>query len=255
MFNDVVHEVTAFDGDLDTCATWSYVLELGPVVMDGLVEVIAYDHVGNVDTAEVGIIYDIVPPKIQLAQVETFSESPNLYLHGTVNEDGIDRIEVNGGLYPIDDKRVFSIVLTLKVGYNEITLSAQDRAGNRGKESFVIYHKEYAPYIDVEGVERLGEDRYLIYGRCSDVGTIEIDGTEYPVTDSVFRARIDVAPGTDRVKLKVEDPTGKTTTTTVDLEARRETSAFYPVLLVATIITLLVVIVVYIRSVRKDQEA
>ena len=215
--NDVEYNITAIDGDLDICATWQYVLELGPTDLEQVVTVRARDIAWNVAEDNVTVILDLVPPTIDLAYLPNATRVLNVIIDGRVDEDGIGAIEVNGALYPVVDRR-FNIHWPLKIGFNEFALVVIDRAGNRGMAEARVFHSIDPPLLEVHEVKDLGDDNYLVRGACSNyIANVTIDGTDYPVVDSEFWEEIEVASGTDRILVSVEDPAGNTAQEWVDL--------------------------------------
>ncbi len=94
--------------------------------------------------------------------------------------------------------------------------------------------------------------RALVRGACSNyIENVTIDGTEYPVVDSEFWEEIEVAPGTDRILVRVEDPAGNTAGEWVDLGI--PTAFWY--LAVAVIIVFIVALVFAIVAMRRSKDA
>ncbi len=249
VFNDEVHEVSAFDGDLEICATWRYVLELGPIVMDGPVEVIAYDHVGNVDTAEVEIVYDDIPPNLQLGHIDLFPTHPFIWINGTVDEEGINMVFIQGVPYPVIDGR-FSIQWSLELGLTKLIVSVQDRAGNVDVEELMVIAGTGGPYLEVSDTTEIGDGRYRIKGSCTNyIDVVTIDGMDFPAVDGEFTAEID-AGGKDKVLVSVEDPGGRVSTVWVDLDPNADLRTLGIVFLLMAAVTI-VIMVLIVRSLRR----
>ena len=179
--------------------------------------VIAFDRAGNEARVKVDVIYDIVPPTIDLEDTPAGTQIPFAWINGTVDEDGIKVVYFNGVMYPIID-RVFELQWSIDTGYNNIVVEVWDRAGNAASEDIVVFYSTDHPFLEVNEALDLGDNRYLISGSCSDyIQNITIDGIEYPVIDSDFWEEIEVTSGTDRILVSVEDPAGNTAQEWVEL--------------------------------------
>jgi len=198
--------------------------------------VVAFDIAGNSVVEDVEVVLDSVPPRIELWPMERQVSQPFVYVNGSVDEDGIEFVAINEVPYPIEDRQ-FHILLTLNGGYNHFEVSVRDRAGNWAYEEFAIYLWTIRPFLEINEVRDLGNGRFLIRGACSEyIDNVTIDDVVYPVIDSEFWVEIEVAPGTERVFVSVEDPEGNMATTWVDLGTSGDRTA----LALAVIVTLVI---------------
>ncbi len=247
---DQVYNVTAIEGDMDICATWQFVLKLGPFDLEHKVSVIAYDRAGNEARDEVDVIYDIVPPTIDLEDTTVGTQAPFVWINGTVDEDGINVVYFNGVMYAIID-RVFEVQWCIDTGYNNIVVEVWDRAGNAASEDVVVFYSRDRPLLEVHEVRDLGDDRYLIRGSCSNyIQNITIDGIEYPVVNSEFWEEIEVASRTNRILVSVKDPAGNTAQEWVALGI--PTAVWYLAIVVIIVVIVSLVFGIVAKRASKD---
>ncbi len=202
-------QISTIDGDMDICATWEQFLELGPEDLDQLIIVKAVDHVGNEATDSVHIIYDIVPPLLQIDTVPTDIDQPIFYINGTTDTE-IERIFIGPAMYPVVDGE-FSVFYNLLVkGRNTIVVVVYDEAGNAAREELVVFYERDPPSLKVDRPEKIGGGKVRIKGTTDkNVVTLKVEGVEYPVVLGKFDVEVNVTDD-DMYLVEVWDPAGNT---------------------------------------------
>ncbi len=202
-------QISTIDGDMDICATWEHFLELGPEDLDQLIIVKAVDHVGNEATDSVHIIYDIVPPFLQIDTVPTDIDQPIFYINGTTDIE-IEFIRIGPALFPVIDGE-FSVFYNLLIkGRNTIIVEVYDEAGNAAREELVVYYERDPPSLKVDRPEKIGGGKVRIKGTTDkNVVTLKVEGVEYPVVLGKFDVEVNVTDD-DMYLVEVWDPAGNT---------------------------------------------
>jgi hypothetical protein len=254
MFDHREYDVTTIVGNMETCATWYFTLPRDDVDIEDIATVMAFDIAGNVAHDNVTIHVDTIPPVIEVWPFPEYSNTPFLWINGSVSEDDIERIAVNEVPYPLVDGR-FTILWSLQGGYNPFSLTVEDGVGNLGRADVIAYYGSKNPSLDVLRPKRLGGNTYLVSGSCSDyIDQVEIDGNWYPVVDAEFAARVEVSSGTKRVLVRVVDPEGNEAEEWVQLGMKAETpTSWFLMALVAAIAIASVVSFLLIRRRRGRQ--
>ena len=210
--------VTILEGDLNTSATWEYILELGPLDLEQDITVKAVDHVGNEALATIRVIYDIVPPALYLDANPTYVDQPSIRISGTTDIE-IEFVLVGPALYPVVDGE-FNIIYSLIVkGRNIIEVVVYDEAGNTAREELVVYYGQDPPNLKLDVHDRTDSTTVKIKGTTDmDVDTVSINGAKYPVVDGKFAAVVNLTEGDNKFLVEVLDSDGNKASRTVVVE-------------------------------------
>ena len=104
------------------------------------ISALAIDESGNQSeySEPLEVVYDNEPPKLEIEapQDGSATEEQNIEVKG-VTEPGA-RVLVNNHLVIVDEKGKFNTKLILKEGGNEITVLAQDNAGNKTEKKISV---------------------------------------------------------------------------------------------------------------------
>jgi hypothetical protein len=205
------------DVEYDITSTWQYDLELGPADLESVVTVRAMDHAGNMVEDNVTVILDIVPPSLSIDGHSSTLFEEIYWINGSVDEDGIEVVQINDMLYPIVDRRFSVLLRTSDLAY-PIEISVLDRAGNQASILISGGSPPPPPIQEIEEARRISTNTYIIRGTTARyVQEVTIHGKEYPVVDGEFSAEIKVDWNTDRVLVEAMDPLNVTWTESVDL--------------------------------------
>jgi hypothetical protein len=165
----------------------------------------------------VTVILDIVPPSLSIDGHSSTLFEEIYWINGSVDEDGIEVVQINDMLYPIVDRRFSVLLRTSDLAY-PIEISVLDRAGNQASILISGGSPPPPPIQEIEEARRISTNTYIIRGTTARyVQEVTIHGKEYPVVDGEFSAEIKVDWNTDRVLVEAMDPLNVTWTESVDL--------------------------------------
>ncbi len=209
--------VTILKGDLDICATWEYILELGPADLEQDIIVKAIDHVGNEALDTVRVIYDIVPPSFMIDEFPMYSDSSFLWVNGTTDKD-IGMVFIDDHAYAVVNG-VFMVQWVLNKGRNEFVVSVRDEAGNEASQTFEAWYGTDPPRLKMDVPDRTDSDTVKIKGTTdTDVDTVSINGAKYPVVDGRFAVEVNLTEGANKFLVEVLDSEGHKASRTVVVE-------------------------------------
>jgi hypothetical protein len=104
----------------------------------------AEDMAGNTAEYSIAFVYDAVKPTLDVDTIPTETNSLVLYVNGTLSDDKtkMTTIVINGVMYPVVDNKFSAIVdlSTAADGYNNITLTAEDDAGNTISQVYPVHY-------------------------------------------------------------------------------------------------------------------
>ena len=115
---------------------WKYDLELGPQDLEQDITVIARDLAKNEDTISIHVVYDIVPPSLQIDPTPEEVGTPFVWINGST-DGSIPLVTVQGVPYPVISG-VFEIQWSLAAGDNNLRVEVMDDAGNRAKDNVLV---------------------------------------------------------------------------------------------------------------------
>ncbi len=201
--------VSMISGDLDICGTWEQVLELGPLDLEQYVIVRAVDDVGNEAIATVLVIYDILPPSLQ---VDAPTEGPTTLISGYTDTD-IDTVYINPlynyhRFYPVVDGE-FNVLVNLSKGRNLLKIWVRDEAGNIAEMEVEVYNGLNPPKLNLD-VPRSSDKGTVVIKGTTDryVDTIWIDGEPYHIRGGKFSVKVNLTEGDNRFFIEVYDMMG-----------------------------------------------
>jgi len=217
LHKDQAYDITTIEGDLNTSATWEYILELGPLDLEQDITVIAVDHVGNEASDTIRVIYDTIPPSLIIDEIPLYSDNGLVYVNGTTEMD-IEDVFIDDTAYPVVDG-VFSILLNVNKGRNEFVVSVRDKAGNEANETFEVWFGTDPPALKVDVPDRTDSTTVKIKGTTdTDVDTVSINGAKHPVVDGKFSVEVDLTEGDNKFLVEVLDSEGNKASRTVVVE-------------------------------------
>ncbi|WP_085504898.1 S8 family serine peptidase [Thalassobacillus devorans] len=109
---------------------------------------------------------------------------------GQVEEENLDRVEVNGQTADVDEDGAYSKRIMLSEGENEIVVTATDLAGNSAEESVTVDAKFNA--TDIENLQPT-EDKYMQAGE-----SVKIEFDAGPGLDATFYIRMPLTNFSDQ---------------------------------------------------------
>ncbi len=181
---------------------------------DTVFDVVATDAYGNKSqSTKVPVKYNPNYVGIAFDEYETKCSKDVYTLTGMSNREG--KLVIGDKTVPIGSDYKFSVDLPLKQGENNFEGIVYDISGNQSnKASLKVMCDSIAPDIKLKE-ENISSNqrRYLISGTLSEqVESLTINGTEIPVDDSLYFAKIlKLKEGENNFKIKATDFYGLTT--------------------------------------------
>ena len=105
------------------------------------IEVTVYDFYGNYTTKKFTVISDTKAPTVELTTpISTSVSSSILTIQGTAYDKttGIKSFTINGKNVSVSADNTFKASISLKIGTNNITIEATDKAGNTFKKTYTV---------------------------------------------------------------------------------------------------------------------
>ena len=187
--------------------------------------VTARDNDGNTGSLTASWTVDTVAPTLTLSAPAdgALLTSPEVTVSGTVSDatSGLGTVTVGGETVPVSGG-AFSRVVTIPAeGDFPITVTAQDKAGNRSSVTRTVTYDAGAPVITVlspaEG-EVTNQTTLTTTGTVSETGTglasFTINGVDVPVTDGAFSYDFTPVEGVQTITYQAADAAGQTATIT-----------------------------------------
>ncbi len=140
-------KATLVTGDWKGKATWEYLLELGPIDLDQVIEVKAVDLANNEVLVPIHVVLDNIAPLLRIdepAQPLTV-KTPRVNVTGLTDETVLV-VYIQGIEFPVKGGE-FSVVWPLTAGINPISIVVKDNAGNENKVDLRVTYE--APVIDI----------------------------------------------------------------------------------------------------------
>lgn len=202
----------------------------GAKLADGVYTyVLSYlDQVGHAGTEESGqVTVDTVPPLLQVQPLPAMTNQSSLTVAGEVQN--VWRVQVNGQTVTVQNGK-FSSTIDLLEGENQISVTAEDQAGNRTVQTFKVICDTVLPVIQVNSLRPVTNQSLVqVSGQIIDMAisnsTLQVINAQGSVTlplvldsqkrfslslnlsegdnDLIFSAT-DGANNTNTVKLKVQ---------------------------------------------------
>jgi DNA-binding transcriptional ArsR family regulator len=185
-------------------------LEDGPLD----ITVVAEDLAGNVGKASVRVLIDTKPPQLSITEPidGAYINRTSVRVAGTAGQDVKDeRVLVNGILVTLYDGG-FEIELTgLEDGLLEITVAAEDLAGNAGEASVMVFIDTTPPDISlsypVDGL-LTNESRLTVSGQVEGASLVWVQGKMAPVIAPEFQVEVELQEGLNYIIVEAWDDAG-----------------------------------------------
>ncbi len=99
----------------------------------------AVDHAGNTNSTEINVQVDLIAPEIEITQLPPVSAEPSVPIKGTVSEESIIQIKVDGVIKESTAGTEFEATLGIEEGTHTVEVIAVDSAGNRKTASRTVF--------------------------------------------------------------------------------------------------------------------
>jgi hypothetical protein len=147
----VVHKTienpaTLMSGSWEDGGEWELNLPLGPDDLEQYITVVAKDLAGNEVFTTFYVVYDIIPPSLNLDPINDTTDSPILTVSGATDVE-VPQIFFQGVSFPVTDGE-FSLAWPLAEGLNNFSVMCMDKAGNEAiKTISLTYTPKEIPQI------------------------------------------------------------------------------------------------------------
>lgn len=141
---------------------------------------------------------------------------------GRMNVTGT--VYVNGEEYNTDENGYFEGKVTLSDGDNEITMSAEDRNGNKSEpRTYRVFCDSEPPQITLaDGAQTTEDFEYIVSGSVSEEADLEVNGMAVPLReDKTFSTKVRLADGANSISVKAADAYGNESTEQINVTFTR----------------------------------
>jgi uncharacterized protein YfaP (DUF2135 family) len=181
------------------------------------ITVVATDAAGNQTTSVIHVTLDTIPPKITLSSLsDTAVTNQNVVqINGTVSDSTSVTLKVNGEAVPVSSGS-FSTIDTIVEGFNGLTFTATDAAGNTTMMKEIVRLYTIPPVITVQSPQDssvIYDSTVTIQGSVADSiqTTVAVNGNSTSVnSDGSFIATAPTVPGINQITLSATDAAGNT---------------------------------------------
>ncbi|MEM4308771.1 MAG: S8 family serine peptidase [Thermoplasmata archaeon] len=214
-----VVKVNGYNATVFSDGTFYYVLSVsdGPLT----ITIVSTDAAGNTNTKQISVIVDATAPVIAITNPpnnSVFNKSTVL-VNGTIVEANLKALSINGIGVSVGTGGTFGYYLTLADGTQEITVVAEDMAGNKVTVKRTVTVDTTVPTITVASpadASYLGDKSVVVSGTTEPSATLKVNGNLVQVSSSgSFSAEITLAEGTNEILFFAEDVAHNTYTTKI----------------------------------------
>ena len=245
--------------------TFSYDLLLS----DGsyIVHIGAKDEAGNLASLDRHVIVDTVPPKIEIDHPDDnlLTNVPFVTINGRAQGPSVwvGPIQSNAQRDPEAGWWDFAQAYTLKEGRNNITISAQDTAGNRATVTLHLTLDTVPPALNI--TDPLDGSKTTlavinIVGTAEPGANLTLNGAPIDDTDGSFSIKVNLFLGSNTFNMTARDAAGNTHNVSVTIARQKKASSaslsgdLVPVLLILLLVVLAVLLLAYSFSRPKQEE-
>ncbi|MCX8173122.1 MAG: S8 family serine peptidase [Thermoplasmata archaeon] len=202
-------KVNGYNATVFSDGTFYYVLSVsdGPLT----ITVVSIDAAGNTNTKQINVVVDATAPVITIANPpnnSVFNKSTVL-VSGTIVEANLKALSINGIGVSVGTGGTFGYYLTLADGTHEISVVAEDLAGNKVTVKRTVIVDTTAPTITVAtpaDAAYLGNKSVVVSGTTEPGATLKVNGNTIQVSSGgSFSAEITLAEGTNEILFFAED--------------------------------------------------
>lgn len=186
------------------------------------------DQVGHAGVEQSGqVSVDTVPPLLQIQPVPAMTNQKTLTLVGDVQN--FWRVQVNGQTVTVQNGK-FSVPISLTEGENQISVLAEDQAGNRTTQGFKVVCDTVPPVIRLNPLRTVTNQQLLqVSGQISDMAiansALQVVNAQGSVTlplmldsEKRFSLTLNLSEGENELTFSATDGANNVSTETVQVQ-------------------------------------
>ncbi|MEW5759862.1 MAG: right-handed parallel beta-helix repeat-containing protein [Candidatus Thermoplasmatota archaeon] len=183
---------------------------------ENIIVIEAKDYAGNIKVVMLSVIYDILPPKLNIESPRDnlITNEKMIYVNGTT-EDGA-KIEINDENVDVKDSR-FSFLFELTEGKNNIDVKATDIAGNVKKVRLTVIVDLTPPSISLSYPPYTNQKEVKLEGYIIDGIYVELNGTALELENNKFSVVITLKEGENHISILAKDSVDNTNETKIKI--------------------------------------
>ncbi|GFO53469.1 hypothetical protein GMSM_04760 [Geomonas sp. Red276] len=170
---------------------------------------------GASSQASENVVVDSIPPALAVSALTDGSVTgiPMQNVEGTVSDPNLDKVTVNGTAVPVVNG-IFTCQLPLVAGTNNVTVTANDLAGNQSRDLRSVKLAALAPQLALTAPADnavVTASSLTVTGAASAGTTVTVAGTPVQLSNGSFSTTVALQPGLNTIVVAGTDANGKLT--------------------------------------------